>query len=88
VLSDSGGREFDVIVDGQRLATVTLDNNRPGEFFEETYPIPEKITHRKEKITRPIPGPPQENGRRSVRLHDPYLGSEKFDAVTISGTQN
>jgi len=49
--SDSGGREFDVIVDGQRLATVMLDNNRPGEFFEETYPIPEKITHRKEKIT-------------------------------------
>ncbi len=49
--SDSGGREFDVIVDGQRLATVTLDNNRPGKFFEETYPIPVKITHSKEKIT-------------------------------------
>jgi hypothetical protein len=32
-------------------ATVTLDNNRPGEFFEETYPIPEQIAHGKEKIT-------------------------------------
>ncbi|HEY4234600.1 MAG TPA: DUF6805 domain-containing protein [Lacipirellulaceae bacterium] len=49
--SDSGGREFDVIVEGQTLATVTLDNNRPGEFFEETYPIPEQLTRGKEKIT-------------------------------------
>jgi DUF1680 family protein len=49
--SDTGGREFDIVANGQRLATVNLDNNRPGEFYEETYPIPQPITRGKEKIT-------------------------------------
>jgi len=48
---DSGGREFDILVDGQTVATQKLDNNRPGEFYEETYPLPERLTQGKEKIT-------------------------------------
>ena len=49
--SDSGGREFDILVDGQTVATQKLDNNRPGELYEETYPLPEPLTQGKTKIT-------------------------------------
>jgi DUF1680 family protein len=49
--SDTGGREFDILADGERLATVKLDNNKPGEFYGETYPIPDRVTRGKEKIT-------------------------------------
>jgi hypothetical protein len=48
---DSGGREFDILVDGDRLATLKLDNNRPGEFYEDTYPIPDQVTRGKAKVT-------------------------------------
>jgi len=48
---DSGGREFDILVDGERLATLKLDNNRPGEFYEDTYPIPDQVTRGKAKVT-------------------------------------
>lgn len=47
---DTGGREFDVFVETEHVATVKLDNNRPGEFYEETYAIPERITRGKEKV--------------------------------------
>ncbi len=49
--SDTGGREFDISMDGQKLATLKLDNNKPGEFYEETYPIPAQMTQGKDKIT-------------------------------------
>jgi hypothetical protein len=48
---DTGGREFRLLVDDQQLATQTLDNNRPGEFYEETYPLPERLTQGKQKVT-------------------------------------
>ena len=48
---DSGGREFDILVDGDRLATLKLDNNRPGEFYEDTYSIPDQLTRGKAKVT-------------------------------------
>jgi hypothetical protein len=38
-------------VDGERLATQTLDNNRPGEFYEEAYPLAERLTRGKQKVT-------------------------------------
>lgn len=47
---DTGGREFDVLVDGQKLATQTLDYNRPGEFYEESYPIPAAWVQGKDKV--------------------------------------
>ena len=49
--SDTGGREFDIFVDGEKLATQELDNNRPGEFYEETYPIPPQTTRAKQRVT-------------------------------------
>jgi DUF1680 family protein len=48
--SDTGGREFDILVAGQMLATATLDHNRPGEFYEETYFIPTEITQGRSKV--------------------------------------
>ena len=46
--SDIGGREFDVLVDGEKLATQKLDNNRPGMFYDEIYPL---RLRRKETVT-------------------------------------
>jgi len=49
--SDHGNRRFDVVVDDHRLATVTLDNNKPGEFFDLEYPIPAESTRGKSTVT-------------------------------------
>ncbi len=48
---DSGNRIFDILVDGTRVATERLENNRPSKFYDAVYPIPESITKGKEKIT-------------------------------------
>jgi hypothetical protein len=48
---DSGSREFDVLVDGKKIATQKLENNRPGQFFDEVYPIPEDVTRGKDTVT-------------------------------------
>ncbi len=49
--SDGGNREFDVLVDGVRLDTVKLDNNRPGAFYDEVYPLPKDLVENKEAVT-------------------------------------
>jgi DUF1680 family protein len=49
--SDAGGREFDILVDGQKIATQTLNNNHPGEFFDQTYPIPAELIAGKGHVT-------------------------------------
>ena len=48
--SDDGGREFDILVDGEKLATVVLDSARPGEFCEVEYPLPEEFTRGKKTV--------------------------------------
>jgi hypothetical protein len=48
--SDGGNRTFDILVDGHRIATQTLANNRPGQFFDETYPIPAHLTRGKTRV--------------------------------------
>jgi hypothetical protein len=48
--SDAGGREFTILVNDEKLASVKLDNNRPGEFYEETYPIPDRLTRGKRRV--------------------------------------
>ncbi|UCG58505.1 MAG: glycoside hydrolase family 127 protein [Phycisphaerales bacterium] len=45
------GRTFDVLVDGQRILTETLDNDVPGEFFEQQRNIPRELTVGKREIT-------------------------------------
>ena len=49
--SDTGARTFDVLVDGEKLATQTLDREKPDEFFEVQYPIPAELTRGKEQVT-------------------------------------
>jgi len=49
--SDIGRRTFDVSVDGTQITTQTLNNDKPGEFFDVTYPLPAELTQGKEKVT-------------------------------------
>jgi len=49
--SDGGNRVFDIFVDGTKLATQRLQNNRPGQFYNEVYPVPELLTMGKNKVT-------------------------------------
>jgi hypothetical protein len=45
--SESGKREFDVIVEGRVVATQSLSRNNPGKFFDVTYPLPSDLTRGK-----------------------------------------
>ena len=47
---DSGGREFDILVDDKKIATQVLNNNKPGEFFDAVYSIPNELTKGKKKV--------------------------------------
>jgi len=49
--SDGGNRVFDIFVEGTKLITQRLQNNRPGEFYDEVYPVPELLTKGKSKVT-------------------------------------
>jgi len=49
--SDSGNRVFDIIVDGTKLTTQRLQNNRTGEFYDEVYQLAESLTKAKDKVT-------------------------------------
>jgi DUF1680 family protein len=44
-------RTFDILVDGQIAATQTLSFDHPDNYYSVEYPIPEKLTRNKEKIT-------------------------------------
>jgi hypothetical protein len=37
------GRSFDILVNGQRIATQSLDGEKPGEFIRKRYPIPAEL---------------------------------------------
>jgi len=56
--SDGGGREFDVLVDGRKIATQRLESNRPGEFFEVVYPVPTALTRGKDQVVVRFQGHP------------------------------
>jgi len=45
------GRTFDILVEGQKIATQTLNRNRPGKFIDVEYKIPAKLTGEKAKVT-------------------------------------
>jgi hypothetical protein len=47
---DSGGREFDVLVNGATIVTQKLDNKRPGQFYDEVYALPAYLTQGKTGI--------------------------------------
>lgn len=41
--SDTGDRDFDILIDDTVIATQKLDRNKPGEFFDVTYDIPAEL---------------------------------------------
>lgn len=43
-------RVFDILVDGVKIATQRLDEDRPGTFFDVDYPLPEALTKGKSKV--------------------------------------
>ncbi|WP_343615126.1 glycoside hydrolase family 127 protein [Novosphingobium sp.] len=43
-------RSFDILVDGVKVVTATIDNDRPGKFFDAEYPIPEALTKGKTSV--------------------------------------
>ncbi len=49
--SDAGGREFDILVDGRKLATQKLENSRPGQFFDQVYPLSRELIGNKTSVT-------------------------------------
>jgi hypothetical protein len=46
-----GGRTFDILVDGKKIATQELQGKHAGEFFDEIYRIPAALAQGKEKLT-------------------------------------
>jgi hypothetical protein len=52
------GREFDVLVDGVKIASQKLDNNRPGQLFEVAYPLAKEQTQGKTSVTVRFQGRP------------------------------
>jgi hypothetical protein len=49
--SDAGNRSFDVLVNGEIVATQKLERNHPEEFFDETYAVPASLTQGKDRMT-------------------------------------
>ena len=49
--SDIPPRTFDILVDGEKIATQSLNNNEPGKMFDARYKIPVGLTKGKDKIT-------------------------------------
>jgi uncharacterized protein len=49
--SDAGGREFDILVDGTKIATQVLEKPRPEKFMDIVYPIPGSLTQGKKVVT-------------------------------------
>jgi len=50
------GRHFDVLVDGQKMATERLTGSHPGSYFDQIYTLSPEATKDKEKVTLRIQG--------------------------------
>jgi DUF1680 family protein len=50
------GRQFDIVVDGQKLATERLTASHPGVYFDQVYPLPASLTKGKSKVTLRVQG--------------------------------
>ena len=53
------GRTFDILVDGKKIATQTVNVNFPGDFFDVEYRIPLELTRGKDKVTVRYEAPPE-----------------------------
>ena len=48
---ESGDRNFDILVNGSKIASQQLLHNQPGGFWDATYPIPVALTQGQTKVT-------------------------------------
>ena len=48
---DERKRAFDILVDGQKIATQELEALKPGQFIDIDYPVPETLTRGKSSVT-------------------------------------
>jgi len=48
--SEANNRVFDILIDGRRIATERLQNNRPNKFYEEIYPLTPELVKGKEHV--------------------------------------
>jgi hypothetical protein len=48
---DNRYREFEVLVDGVKIATEDLNRYKESKFYEIVYPVPAELTKGKEKVT-------------------------------------
>ena len=49
--SDGGGRDFEILVDGKRIATQVLNASKPNQFIDAAYDIPSELLQGKKEIT-------------------------------------
>ncbi|MGE4585917.1 MAG: beta-L-arabinofuranosidase domain-containing protein [Mangrovibacterium sp.] len=47
----SGSRTFDILVEGELIATENITNKKPGEFFHENYALPAELVQNKDRIS-------------------------------------
>jgi hypothetical protein len=48
---EDGARNFDILVDGVKIASQQLLHNQPGKFWDATYPVPASLTSGKSRVT-------------------------------------
>ena len=49
--SDVPPRTFDILLDGAKIATQSLDRGRPGKFLTVEYPVPADLVRGKDRVT-------------------------------------
>jgi hypothetical protein len=49
--SEGGERNFDILVDGTKIAAQKLLNNQPDKFWSATYAMPAELTKGKNQVT-------------------------------------
>ncbi len=57
--SDGGNREFNILINGQKIATQKLKGEKPNKFHNIAYNIPTELLEGRDKITvrfEPLPG--------------------------------
>jgi uncharacterized protein len=49
--SETGAREFDILLNDTKIATQKLNRDKPEKFWDQVYPLPESLTKSKSKVT-------------------------------------
>jgi hypothetical protein len=88
--SDNGARVFDILVNGQVIATQSLTNSLPGQFFDVQYPIPANLTSNQTQVTVRFQGHPGDTaggifGLQMMKTIDP--GPLQSISITASSSQ-